>query len=76
MNPYLKLARRWEEIANKLEQKPVVMTAAVHRLFANELKAIIALNSEAGLSIGDDFLIHGNKESVALVRKLMEKHHG
>lgn len=35
------LAKKWDDIADKLDNTKTVMTANVHRLFANELKAVL-----------------------------------
>jgi hypothetical protein len=37
-----KLAERWVKIADRLENQPVTMTANTHRLFANELLAVLS----------------------------------
>jgi hemerythrin-like domain-containing protein len=37
----MKLIKNWEEAADRLENKPVNMTANTHRLFANELRAVL-----------------------------------
>lgn len=36
-----KLIEKWRDIADKLDNKPVTMTANTHRLFANELESVI-----------------------------------
>ena len=40
------LVKKWREIAVKLDEKQTVMTANVHRLFANELKAALHRTKE------------------------------
>jgi hypothetical protein len=72
MNPYLELARRWERIADQLDKRSVEMTACTHRLFANELRAVIALHSKAGFCWGGR-MVHGDHASVAEVRRLVER---
>lgn len=68
-NDYLELARRWERIADQLDKRPVEMTANTHRLFAKELRAVIAKNSKAGFSWGE-YMVHGDHASVAEVLRL------
>ena len=69
-NDYMELVRRWERIADKLDNAPVAMTANTHRLFANELRAVIANNSKAGFS-WNGRMVHGDRESVAEVVRLV-----
>ena len=38
----VRLAEFWESIADRLDNQPVVMTANSHRLFANNLRAVLA----------------------------------
>jgi hypothetical protein len=74
-NPYLELARKWEAIANKMDKDGVTqMTANTHRLFANELKAVVKLHSKAGLS-WDDHMVHGDVASVEEVLGLLKLRH-
>lgn len=70
MSPYMKLALKWEAIADKLDKAPVEMTANTHRLFANELKAVCANNAEAAFS-WNGHIVYGNKESVRAVLEMV-----
>lgn len=36
-----KLVEKWRDIADRLDNAPTVMTANTHRLFANELDAVM-----------------------------------
>lgn len=67
-SPYRDLAKKWDDIANKMEGKDGVttMTANTHRLFANELKTVCASQAAAGLSWGDH-MIPGDPASVQAV---------
>lgn len=38
----IRLAEFWESIADRLDNQPVVMTANSHRLFANNLRSVLA----------------------------------
>lgn len=40
------LVKKWRDIADKLDNRPSVMTANVHRLFANELKTALHRTKE------------------------------
>lgn len=54
LKPLEDLSQRWKTIAERLENKPVAMTANTHRLFANELDvAISAVLTAANRQKGD-----------------------